>query len=32
MLSAINNQRKGKANEEMDQSEDEIDVISGKNF
>ena len=32
MLSAINNQRKRKADEEMDQSEDEIDVISGKNF
>ena len=32
MLSAINNQRKRKADEEMDQSEDEIDVLSGKNF
>ena len=32
MLSTINNQRKRKADEEMDQSEDEIDVISGKNF
>ena len=32
ILSTINNQRKRKTDEEMDQSEDEIDVISGENF